>query len=108
MLENGLQLSAQPAELTGILRGALLVITIALGRFSILNVSRREPLETEQGLEMKNSQVAVLSAVILAAAMIVAGSNWWLVRSLREELRGPAGPGGGRGQGAPPGPTPRA
>jgi rhamnose transport system permease protein len=32
---------------------------------------------------MKNSQVAVLSAVILAAACIVAGSNWWLVRSLR-------------------------
>ncbi len=32
---------------------------------------------------MKNSQVAVLSAVILAAALIVAGSNYLLFRSLR-------------------------
>ena len=31
---------------------------------------------------MKNSQVAVLSAVILFAALIVAGSNWLLVRSV--------------------------
>ena len=36
---------------------------------------------------MKNSQVAVLSAVVLIAASIVAGSNWLLVRSLRQELR---------------------
>lgn len=34
---------------------------------------------------MKNSQVAVLSAVILIAALIVAASNWLLVRSLRSE-----------------------
>src|SRR5262249_18535032 len=34
--------------------------------------------------EVKNSQVAILSAVILAAALIVAGSNWLLVRSLKE------------------------
>ncbi len=32
---------------------------------------------------MKNSQVAVLSAVILLAALIVAGSNWMLVRSVK-------------------------
>src|SRR5262249_44641359 len=37
--------------------------------------------------QMKNSQVAVLSAVILIAAVIVASSNWWLVRSLRHELK---------------------
>src|SRR5262249_40948898 len=30
---------------------------------------------------------AILSAVILIAALIVAGSNWWLVGSLRRELR---------------------
>ena len=34
---------------------------------------------------MKNSQVAVLSAVILLGALIVAGSNWYLVGSLRRD-----------------------
>ena len=37
----------------------------------------------------------MLSAVILAGALIVAGSNWVLVRSLRDELRARA-----RGAGA--------
>ena len=37
---------------------------------------------------MKNSQVAVLCAVILAAALIVAGSNLLLVRRLQQS--GPA------------------
>jgi rhamnose transport system permease protein len=32
---------------------------------------------------MKNSQLAVLSSVIIAGALIVAGSNWWLVQSVR-------------------------
>ena len=32
---------------------------------------------------MKNSQVAVLCAAILAGSLIVAGTNVWLVRSLR-------------------------
>jgi len=34
---------------------------------------------------MKNSQVAVLSSVIIAGALIVAASNWWLVKSVRPE-----------------------
>ena len=37
---------------------------------------------------MRNSQIAILSAVILVAALIVAGSNWWSTRSLRDELKG--------------------
>ena len=36
---------------------------------------------------MKNSQVAVLSAVILIAALVVAGSNWMLVRSINGDRR---------------------
>ena len=36
---------------------------------------------------MRNSQVAVLSGVILAGALIVAGSNWLLVRSFRTESK---------------------
>lgn len=87
ILENGLQLSAKPAELTGILTGALLLITIAFGGSSILKPRHRERLQIEQELEMKNSQVAILSAVILAGALIVAATNWWLVRSLRQEFR---------------------
>jgi len=44
----------------------------------------------EEETTVKNSQVAILSAVILAAALIVAGSNWMLVRSLKEETVKPA------------------
>ena len=84
ILQNGLRLSGQPAELTGILTGALLIGTIVLDR-----LTRRpadvHPVAANGGeFEVKNSQVAVLSAVILAAALIVAGSNWFLVRSLRD------------------------
>ena len=32
---------------------------------------------------MRNSQLAVLCGVIIAGSLIVAGSNWWLVKSVR-------------------------
>jgi rhamnose transport system substrate-binding protein len=91
VLQNGLRVSAFPAELAGILTSAILVATIAIGRF----VPQRAPKipvapKTEEE-EMKNSQLAVLSAVIIAGSLIVAGSNWWLVKSLR--VKGEAGPG---------------
>lgn len=85
ILQNGLRLSAQPAELAGILTGALLVGTILIDRFS---AHVDQEITTEE-FAVKNSQVAILSAVILAAALIVAGSNWLLTRSLREELQDP-------------------
>jgi len=81
VLQNGLRLSRQPAELAGILTGVLLLVTIVLNRFSGLSSAGRQT-ETEE-IDVKNSQVAVLSAVILLAALLVAGSNWVLVRSLR-------------------------
>jgi rhamnose transport system substrate-binding protein len=87
ILQNGLQLSTMPAELTGILTGALLLLTIAISRYSPRVASHRQPADGGEELQMKNSQVAVLSAVILIAAVIVASSNWWLVRSLRHELK---------------------
>jgi rhamnose transport system substrate-binding protein len=48
-------------------------------------VTRHSPLVPVEGegFVVKNSQVAVLCAVILAAALIVAASNYYLVRSLR-------------------------
>src|SRR5204863_7286778 len=39
--------------------------------------------QSAEEIEVKNSQVAVLSAVILIAALLVAGSNWMLVRSFK-------------------------
>ena len=42
----------------------------------------------EEEFKVRNSQIAILSAVILVAALIVAGSNWWSTRSLRDELKG--------------------
>src|SRR2546421_8604320 len=65
ILQNGLRLSAQPAELSGILTGALLLAPILLDR-----LSRRAKVQPRaeiiaQEIEVKNSQVAILSTVIL-------------------------------------------
>ena len=79
VLQNGLRLAGQPAELTGILTGVLLLGTIILNRFS--TATRKQQAIVEE-IEVKNSQVAVLSAVIIVAALIVAASNWMLVRSV--------------------------
>jgi len=84
IMENGLRLSGGPAELTGILTGVLLLITVGLNRLSARE-KRQIQLVSEE-VQVKNSQVAVLSAVILTAALIVAGSNWFLIRSFRKEL----------------------
>ena len=106
ILQNGLRLSGQPAELAGVLTGVLLVGTILIDRLSSrLEARRRAGVGAERDLtnrqsaianrqsfeedfEVRNSQIAILSGVILLAALIVAGSNWWSTRSLREEIRG--------------------
>jgi rhamnose transport system substrate-binding protein len=91
ILQNGLRLSAQPAELAGILTGVLLVATILLDRISRRAQARPHTIAvTEEELNVRNSQVAVLCAVILAAAAMVLGGNWFLIRSLRSELSGAA------------------
>jgi rhamnose transport system substrate-binding protein len=88
ILQNGLRLSAAPAELAGILTGVLLVGTILLDRLSRRagTTLRADPIAEES--EVRNSQVGVLSAVILASGLIVAGSNWLLVRSIRDDIAG--------------------
>ncbi len=84
ILENGLRLSALPAELSGISTGALLVLTIALERTaSRPPKTQTAKAKTEEAAEMRNSQLAVLCSTVIAGALIVAGSNWYLVRSLR-------------------------
>ena len=87
VLQNGLRLSGQPSELAGILTGVLLVATILIDRISrgAAAKPKREFLEEE---EVRKSQVGILSAVILLAALIVAGTNWMLVRSIRENNSG--------------------
>ncbi len=81
VLKNGLQLSALPTELTGVLTGVLLIVTIAAGR-----LARRRPSGVawpqEVDDDVKNSQVAVLCGAIVAAAVITSATNVWLVRSL--------------------------
>jgi rhamnose transport system permease protein len=102
ILQNGLRLSGQPAELAGILTGVLLVATILVDRlvtdklnfvaglrhrfFGPANEKVKLAGDSTEEIEVKNSQVAVLSAVILAAGLIIAGSNWWQMRSLRQQL----------------------
>src|SRR5437764_4789505 len=108
ILQNGLRLSAQPTELAGILTGALLVGTILIDRlsarvrsarqtrFDLAQITNRQSAiptsrdrqSLEEEFEVRNSQIAILSAVILIAALIVAGSNWVLTLSLRQQLRG--------------------
>ena len=90
VLQNGLRLSAAPAELAGILTGVLLVGTILLDRLSRRSWSTAPADPTVEESEVKNSQVGVLSAVILASGLIVAVSNWALVRSIRDEVGGSA------------------
>src|SRR2546425_8849593 len=108
ILQNGLRLSAQPAELAGILTGALLVGTILIDRLSARLGSKRPTGPSLSGqisnqqsaignqqstgeVEVRNSQLAILSVVILIAAVIVAATNWMSLRALRADLINPAG-----------------
>jgi rhamnose transport system permease protein len=103
VLQNGLRLAALPAELAGILIGGLLLATISLQRLfemrsaecgvrnqgspqttSVIPQSAIRNPQFEEEFTVRNSQVAVLSLVILAGALIVAASNWLLVRSLHK------------------------
>jgi rhamnose transport system permease protein len=84
ILQNGLRLAALPTELAGILTGALLVMTICVDRF-IAQTNHQPPTTnhfSEEDFDVKNSQVAFICAAILGAGLLIAGSNWLLVRSL--------------------------
>ena len=99
ILQNGLRLSGQPAELAGILTGALLIATILLDGLAKRRMASPRAvaqLNIEGEEEVKNWQVAVLSAVILTGALIVAVSNWILIGSMRQEIRSAAASGASR------------
>jgi len=86
VLRNGLQLAAMPSELTGVLTGVLLVTTLIIDqrRRSTSASAGPQPAgrATEEGVPVKNSQVAIICLAILAGAFVTALTNVWLVRSL--------------------------
>ncbi|HEX8339711.1 MAG TPA: substrate-binding domain-containing protein [Tepidisphaeraceae bacterium] len=100
LLDNGLRLSDLSPELAGILKGLLLLTAIGInwrprGRAaeapsigsSSANASSANASSEE--FEMKNGQLAVLCAVIVFAALIVAGGNYLLLRGVRDQAIAP-------------------
>jgi rhamnose transport system substrate-binding protein/rhamnose transport system permease protein len=81
VLQNGLRLAALPSEMTGVLTGVVLVVTIGLGR--LRGRAQRNEATIDEADEMKNSQLAILCCAVVGGSLIVAGTNIWLVRSLR-------------------------
>jgi len=85
VLQNGLRLAALPSELTGVLTGSVLILTIAIGRWRTASPAAtivRSEATIEEAPPMRNTQLAVLCATVLAGSLIVAATNIWLVRSL--------------------------
>ena len=103
ILTQGLELAKLPRELTSVLTGLLLLIAIGLdmrsrpGAASGPRPRAAGQFGNLQELDMRNSQLAVLSIVILIAACIVTGGNFMLVNTIRGELGR-----GANGGGAPP------
>lgn len=91
VLQNGLRLADLPAELAGILTGVLLLTTIGLDRLRNRTPAAASAPSPEGGFEMKNSQLAVLCAVILLGAGVIAGSNLYLARSFQRGAEPKAG-----------------
>jgi len=90
-LQNGLHLAALPSELTGLVTAALLILTIAIDRLTAGAKRLRPEVHREAGIDpldesefiVKNSQVAILCGTILSGSLLVAGTNVWLIRSIR-------------------------
>ena len=87
ILQNGLRLAALPSELTGVLTGVVLILTIGLARLRAAG----HKAAIEEADTMKNSQLAILCGAILGGSLIVAATNVWLVHSIRPADTGSAG-----------------
>ncbi len=86
VLQNGLRLADLPAELAGVMTGTLLLVAIGFDRHSTAQRVRSQ--HSSELLTVKNSQVAVICAAILAAALINSAGNFFLVQSLKRERTG--------------------
>jgi rhamnose transport system permease protein len=82
-LENGQALAGFKREITGILVGVMLLAAIGLD-FTRLR-GRRTSQSASEELDMRNSQLAVLCAVIVIAALIVTGGNFMLIKALKQD-----------------------
>lgn len=86
ILQNGLRLADLPGELAGILTGTLLLTAIGLQRRNRGGRTRTQVASTlpndDEVMNVKNAQVAMICASILAAGLIVAGTNLYLVGNL--------------------------
>ena len=104
ILQIGLRMASGPGEAAGVLTGVLLLAAISIQRVLSRAAAHTAtaPTTGEKELEMRNSQLAVLSVVILLAAAIIAGSNYLLVRSIAHNpneapsTSGGAGPASGK------------
>lgn len=76
---------ALPTELANILTGLLLLIAIAA---DFRPAAGQATAKNNEEFEMKNSQIAVLCFFMLLAAGIIAGGNFYLVQSLRQDAQG--------------------
>jgi len=91
MMKNGLRMANRPAWLTQVLGGELagiltgLVLLLSIAPAALAAVWKTHPTKKVEEFEMRNSQLAVLCAVILGAALIVAGGNLLLVKSLPQQ-----------------------
>jgi rhamnose transport system permease protein len=104
ILQIGLRIASGPGEAAGVLTGVLLLAAISiqwvLSRAAAPTATA--PTTGEKEFDMRNSQLAVLSVVILLAAAIIAGSNYLLVRSIAHNpnearsIFGGAGPASGK------------
>jgi len=88
IMRNGLELAGLPSELAGVLTGTLLIATIVIDRVRM--GAGAEPARSAEDFDVRNSQVAAICAAVIAAAIIVAGTNAWLVHSLGVAAGAPA------------------
>jgi rhamnose transport system substrate-binding protein len=86
VLQNGLRLADLPSELAGVLTGILLLVAIGLDRKPTPGRTVRPVSSSWEEMTVKNSQVALICATILAAALINAVSNLLLVQSLESRV----------------------
>jgi rhamnose transport system permease protein len=85
ILKNGLRLADLPPEMADVMSGLMLLGAIGLDRFLMKPAAKKAVVVAgAEELDMKNSQLAVLCAVILVAALIVAGANYSLVKGMVE------------------------
>ena len=87
VLQNGVRLADQPAEAAGALNALLLLAAIIIATHrGKAAYHKQSSTITQEEFSMRNTQLAVLCGAIVAAAAIIAVSNWQLAKSVREAI----------------------